>query len=81
MVLKGAVIGLNDILYVSQKPLEAWVLGSSKSLTTSCWPSKFGAYFKIKTLYFSISLNKKFSLMDQFLMLRKIKGILLGEVF
>ena len=81
MVLGGTFIGLNGTLYVSQKPLEAWVLGSSKSLTTPCWPSKFGAYFKIKALYFSVSLNQKFSLLNQFLMLRKIKGLLLGEVF
>ena len=81
MVLGGTFIGLNGILYVSQKSLESWVLGSSKSLMTSCWPSQFSAYFKIKTLYFSISLNQNFSLVDQFLMLRKIKGLLLGGVF
>ena len=81
MVLGGAFIGLNGILYVSQKPLEAWVLGSPKNLMTPCWPNKFDAYFKIKTLYFSISLNQNFSLVDQFLMLRKIKGLLLGGVF
>ena len=74
MVLGGAFIGLKGILYVSQKPLEAWVLGSSKNLTTPCWPSKFGAYFKIKTLYFSISLNQKFSLVDQFFDAKENKG-------
>ena len=53
----------------------------SKSLMMLCLASKFGAYYKTKILYSSSSSKKKFSHMGPFLMLRKIKGLLLGEAF
>ena len=79
--LEGVFIGLNRVKCVGLNLLEVWVFGSSKSLMTLCYASKFSAYYKTKILYSSSSSKQKFSHMGQFLMLRKIKDLLLGKAF